>query len=134
MSQCKECAGKPKRNSYVYCSNACQQEYQYKAYVTDWKNGLENGIRGINAKSTSRHLKRYLLEKYNEQCALCRWNKKHPTTGNVPLEIDHIDGNAENNTESNLRLLCPNCHSLTITFRNLNMGNGRSWRRGINKK
>lgn len=31
----------------------------------------------------------------------------------APLEIEHIDGNALNNKEDNLILLCPNCHSLT---------------------
>ena len=36
----------------------------------------------------------------------------------IPLELDHIDGNHKNNVLSNLRLLCPNCHSLTPTFRN----------------
>jgi len=34
------------------------------------------------------------------------------------LEIDHIDGDRENNVLTNLRFLCPNCHSLTPTFRN----------------
>lgn len=70
------------------------------------------------------------MEKNGEQCSFCGWHKKHPTTGNVPLEIDHVDGNAENNQEKNLRLLCPNCHSLTPSFRNLNKNKGRVWRRG----
>ncbi len=38
----------------------------------------------------------------------------------IPLELDHIDGNYQNNTLDNLRLLCPNCHSLTPTFRGKN--------------
>lgn len=50
-------------------------------------------------------------------------------TGNVPLEIDHVDGDASNNLESNIRLLCPNCHALTSNFKNLNRGRGRKWRR-----
>ena len=83
---------------------------------------------GRKTKNISNHIKRYLKEKFGDKCFLCRWSKKNPITGNVPLEIDHIDGNAENNKEENLRLLCPNCHSLTFTFRNLNKGNGRSWR------
>lgn len=57
------------------------------------------------------------------------WNKRHSVTQNVPLDIDHIDGNHKNNTENNLRLLCPNCHALTTNFKNLNKGNGRSWRK-----
>jgi hypothetical protein len=44
------------------------------------------------------------------------------------LVADHIDGNWRNNTEENLRLLCPNCDSLTHTFSALNKGNGREHR------
>jgi hypothetical protein len=40
----------------------------------------------------------------------------------IPLELDHVDGNHENNALDNLRLLCPNCHSLTPTFRGKNKG------------
>lgn len=34
----------------------------------------------------------------------------------LKLHIDHIDGNWKNNLISNLRFLCPNCHSQTLTF------------------
>lgn len=129
MTRCKECQSETARVSYTYCSNQCQALYQYKQYITAWKQGLVTGGRGIHTKNISRHLKRYLVEKNGEQCSLCGWHKKHPSTGNVPLEIDHIDGNAENNQEKNLRLLCPNCHSLTPSFRNLNKDKGRVWRR-----
>ena len=33
------------------------------------------------------------------------------------LEIDHIDGNGQNDARENLRGLCPNCHSLTTGWR-----------------
>lgn len=36
---------------------------------------------------------------------------------NISLELDHIDGNNSNHSLSNLRLLCPNCHSQTHTYR-----------------
>ncbi len=38
----------------------------------------------------------------------------------LSLELDHIDGDNENNKMSNLRLLCPNCHTLTPTWRGRN--------------
>lgn len=35
----------------------------------------------------------------------------------LSLEIDHVDGNNKNNKKENLKLLCPNCHSITPTYR-----------------
>lgn len=103
-------------------------DYQYLQWVIDWKSGKVHGNIGITVRNFSGYLKRYLLEKYHNKCALCGWNTKHPITGVVPVEIDHIDGNAENCKEQNLRLLCPNCHALTPYYKNLNKGSGRIWR------
>lgn len=41
----------------------------------------------------------------------------------IPLELDHIDGNHQNNNLSNLQLLCPNCHAFTPNYRGKNKGN-----------
>ena len=126
---CKECKGPMERPTYFYCSNKCHARYQYRKYINEWKHGLASGNRGIFTRNISKHLKRFLMETHGEKCSLCGWNKKHPITKAVPVEVDHIDGNADNNTEKNLRLLCPNCHALTPSFRNLNRGNGRIWRK-----
>jgi hypothetical protein len=40
----------------------------------------------------------------------------------IPLEMDHIDGNNDNNVIDNLRILCSNCHAQTPTFRNRRRG------------
>ena len=39
----------------------------------------------------------------------------------IALELDHIDGNADNNKRENLRILCPNCHAQTETYRGKNV-------------
>lgn len=53
-----------------------------------------------------------LLENKCTECFIKdSWNNKP-----LKLQLDHIDGNHFNNTLSNLRLLCPNCHSQTHTF------------------
>lgn len=47
------------------------------------------------------------------ECKLTEWMGKP-----CPLELEHTDGNNKNNTLSNLRFLCPNCHAQTPTYRN----------------
>ena len=109
-----------------FCNNKCQKEYQYLTYIKKWKNNEVNGLRG--AYQTSLYIKDYLYKKYNNKCARCGWNEINPYTGNIPLEIEHIDGNYLNNKEENLILLCPNCHSLTSTYKGANR-NGRKSRK-----
>lgn len=114
-----------------YCSNKCQKEYQYKTYINKWKNGKENGMRG--EYQISSYIKTYLFNKYNNKCARCGWGEKNIYTNKIPLEIEHIDGNYKNNKEDNLILLCPNCHSLTSTYKGANINNGRKTRSKYSK-
>ena len=67
--------------------------------------------------------------KFDNKCSNCGWNEINIYTNNIPLEVEHIDGNSKNNKEENLTLLCPNCHSLTETYKGANRGNGRYNRR-----
>ncbi len=120
---CTNCGIKTERWSKKYCSNKCQWKKQYENFITKWKGGLD-----VKTKNISGYIRRYLIEKNGEKCSNCGWCKRHPVTSRVPLEVDHIDGNAENNRERNLRIVCPNCHSLSLNFRNLNKGKGRKWR------
>lgn len=122
-SRCLNCGKETARAGYKYCSNACQFEYQYQSYIRKWRAGEVNGLQSLGLVSA--YIKRYLRKKYGNKCCLCGWAKINPRTGQVPLVADHIDGNWRNNIESNLRLLCPNCDSLTSTYAGLNRGNGR---------
>ena len=53
------------------------------------------------------------------ECELCHWSKKS-SDGRIPLELDHINGDRHDNRIENLRILCPNCHSMQPTHRGLN--------------
>ena len=52
-------------------------------------------------------------------CEECGWAKK-AKNGRLPLELHHINGNARDNRLENLKILCPNCHSLKENYRGLN--------------
>jgi hypothetical protein len=53
------------------------------------------------------------------ECEFCGWAKE-AFGGRIPLELDHINGDSTDNRIENLRVLCPNCHSLQPTHRGLN--------------
>lgn len=107
-----------------YCSPACQQAYQFNIRCLELEAGRYNVV------APNKLIRRYLVRKFGEKCSQCGWDRRHPLTGRVPIEVEHIDGNWQNNHLSNLTLLCPNCHSLTRTFRGLNRGKGRPYRLG----
>lgn len=129
--KCPICAKEPARSYYKYCSNRCQQEFQRKKYLEDWKAGKRTGLQSIGIVSIV--VKAYLRKKYGDKCCLCGWSQVNLKTGKVPLVADHIDGNWRNNKEENLRLICPNCDSLLPTFSALNKGKGRK-NRAISKR
>lgn len=54
------------------------------------------------------------------RCGLTEW-----LDVKIPLELEHVDGDNENNELSNLTLLCPNCHALTPTYRGKNQKRAR---------
>jgi hypothetical protein len=53
------------------------------------------------------------------ECEECAW-KEISIDGRIPLELDHINGVRTDNRIENLRVLCPNCHSLKPTHRGRN--------------
>lgn len=86
MKYCLNCNSEiPDRQKY--CSQSCKLEYEYKQYIERWKSGKSGEYQ------ISNYIRRYLLDKYNHKCSRCGWGETNPYTGNIPLEIEHIDGN-----------------------------------------
>lgn len=113
-----------------FCSFKCfdinhrnNADKRYKLYIERWLIGEESGNKGEEA--TSDRIRRWLFERACNKCEKCGWNKVNEITGKIPLTINHKDGNCKNNSPENLELICPNCHSLTSNYGNLNKGNGR---------
>lgn len=118
------CGNAIKAGATKYCSFACQHQHDHKRRLQLIESG-QYQCRGGYA-----FLRKYLIRRLGERCARCGWNERHTKTAKVPIEIEHVDGNWENNRLDNLTLLCPNCHALTPTFRGLNRGRGRAYRLG----
>ena len=122
ISYCIKC-----RKFHMSDTAKSKNDSLYIEYIAKWKAGLVDGMLGKYA--ISRHIKRYLREKYDNKCHRCGWNEVNQHTGSIPLDVEHIDGNFRNNKEENLDLLCPNCHSLTPTYKGANRGKGRKERK-----
>lgn len=94
----------------VFKSNQKAKENSFKkAFIKD------------STYSTS-FIKAKFIEKRNYECNICgisEWNNSP-----IVLELNHINGDNRDNRWENLRLLCPNCHSQTGTFRGRNINSG----------
>lgn len=92
-----------------------------------WEKGLKRPFRPIlslaeilidGSSFQSFKLKRRLFDTglKEKSCEMCGWAEYTPE-GYLPLELDHINGIHTDNRLENLRVLCPNCHSLQPTHR-----------------
>ena len=112
-----------KKHKIKYCSIKCQSAHSLTKSIDNFNNGKT---------ITNKSIKKCLTELRGYKCEICsnhEWQNK-PLT----LEVDHIDGDPDNNFPNNVRLLCPNCHSQTPTFRVANQGNLKSDRRSLSRR
>lgn len=103
-----------------YCSTKCAGIHKSQKIYKKIENGEIANVYQV---------RRYLIKNRGWRCEECGWDKINKKSGKCPIQMDHVDGDAKNNSLNNLKLLCPNCHSITPTFGNLNKGNGRPERR-----
>lgn len=108
-----------------YCSNPCQQEYQSKQKYEYFLTSPDEYQR---ANYSPKSFKSFILQEQNNQCNICGcttiWNNKP-----LIMILDHIDGNAANNTRQNLRCICSNCDSQLDTYKSKNKNGARSYYR-----
>jgi hypothetical protein len=113
---------------------------EYKININHFKGkGWNRGLKGLGKPRTplqqilnknvyfqSYKLKKRLFKEglKSPYCEECGWNKKSED-GRLPLELDHINGDSTDNRLENLRVLCPNCHSLKPTHRGRNRIRGK---------
>lgn len=82
---------------------------------------IQDILNGEQPQYSTYKLKNKLLKEniLENKCSVCgldnMWN-------GIPInmELDHIDGNRTNHSLDNLRMICPNCHSQTDTYRSKN--------------
>jgi hypothetical protein len=122
---CGKALTKASQRKNKYCSSPCSAQSISKAVIDAW---IRDPNTATQKQGLSRSVKLYLIREAENKCTQCGWGEINPATGKSPLEIDHIDGDCYNNFPDNLRVLCPNCHSLTPTYKALNKNGKRKYR------
>jgi DNA-directed RNA polymerase subunit M/transcription elongation factor TFIIS len=73
------------------------------------------GKKIVYSPTTNKVIKGRLVEIRGHECERCKLSEWLSVP--ITLELEHVDGDNSNNEHDNLKLLCPNCHSQTPTWR-----------------
>lgn len=142
MKYCPKCNSTHEKSG-LFCSRSCANS---RSWTEEQNKSRSDKLTGRNtaAKNTDwdkwrESIKKSYLQKYNEtafenlgcenkrrrvfeeqnyccaKCGLSEWLSLP-----ITLELEHKDGNNQNNSRDNLEGLCPNCHSITKTWRGRN--------------
>jgi Zn finger protein HypA/HybF involved in hydrogenase expression len=122
ITKCLHCGKVEEKQNTAgkYCSNSCQKNHQSIMKYEAWKRGEGTIGKGC--------LKTNLKREFGDNCSVCGIDSWMSMP--INLEVDHEDGDPYNNIPENLRLICPNCHSQTPSFKGRNKGKGRGTNKG----
>lgn len=120
---CLNCKRRLKTCIAKYCNHACVSQYKRRLRV---QSVMETGIL-YKTQGQSRTGKSILIEIRGHHCEMCRRTKWRNRL--IPLVMDHINGDSDDNRLANLRLVCGNCDMQLPTYKSKNYGNGRAYRR-----
>lgn len=124
---CRRCGSTDRlgrRRQNVYCSWQCFNEDRYERtgsfarWLEEWRSGDVSGT--TSEGKPDWRVRQALVYLRGQRCEECGWDRVNPVSGRVPLHVDHITGDRSQNHPDQVRLLCPNCHSLTPNYQHLN--------------
>lgn len=119
---CEICDNKLKKNSTRFCSPTCRGQNARNEKFKKIESG-ELKYKSSNGNSKNRLYKLYLIKKNGHRCMICDLSEWMGQP--IPLQLDHIDGDSDNDKLYNIRNVCPNCHAQTPTYCGKNKGKGK---------
>lgn len=108
----------PKQECCNYCDGACTNKR-----ICGKKRKIDAAFAVGTLNFSSKTQREYIRFKRGHRCEKC--NRTEWLNEPIPLVLDHINGNSEDNKIANLRIICNNCDALSPTFKGRNKGKGR---------